>query len=143
MTFNLSASRHKSLDSYNPLKDDIYMSPNMLLYFQNKLENMRQEILSKEHDIFLSLIGNPNKEPDFVDQAVTEELIYDDFMFQEHENKLLKEIDDSLTLIQQGCYGYCQETGEPIGVQRLESVPTTKYSLEVQAEKERIEAIIK
>ena len=124
-------------DNYDPLQDDIYMSPNMLLYFKDKLENMRQEILNKEHDISLSLMNNPNKEPDFVDQAVTEELVYDDFMFQEHENKILKEIDKSPALIEQGSYGYCQETGEAIGVKRLESVPTAKYSLEVQEKKEK------
>lgn len=125
-------------DKYDLIKDDAYMSPNMLSYFKNKLENMRQEILKKEHIISLSLMDNPNKEPDFVDRAVTEELIYDDFMFQEHEHKILIEINASLALIEQGRYGYCQETGEAIGLKRLESVPTTKYSLEVQKKKERI-----
>ena len=125
-------------DQYDLTKDEVYMSPNMLNYFKNKLENMRQEILEKEHNISLSLMDNPNKEPDFVDRAVTEELIYDDFMFQEHEHKILIEINAALALIEEGSYGYCQETGEAIGLKRLESVPTTKYSLEVQKKKERI-----
>ena len=130
-------------DKYDFIKDEVYMSPNMLSYFKNKLENMKQEILKKEHDISLSLMDNPNKEPDLVDRAVTEELLYDDFMFQEHEHKILMEIDDSLALIEQGRYGYCQETGEAIGLKRLESVPTAKYSLAVQEAKERMGLIIK
>jgi DnaK suppressor protein len=83
-------------------------------------------------------MDNPNREPDFVDRAVTEELIYDDFMFQEHEHKILIEINAALALIEEGSYGYCQETGEAIGLKRLESVPTTKYSLEAQKKKEKI-----
>jgi DnaK suppressor protein len=125
-------------DQYDLTKDEVYMSPNMLNYFKNKLENMRQDILEKEHTISLSLMDNPNKEPDFVDRAVTEELIYDDFMFQEHEHKILIEINAALALIEEGSYGYCQETGEAIGIKRLESVPTTKYSLEAQKKKEKI-----
>ena len=125
-------------DQYDLTKDEVYMSPNMLNYFKNKLENMRQDILEKEHTISLSLMDNPNREPDFVDRAVTEELIYDDFMFQEHEHKILIEINAALALIEEGSYGYCQETGEAIGLKRLESVPTTKYSLEAQKKKEKI-----
>ena len=125
-------------DQYDLTKDEVYMSPNMLNYFKNKLENMRQDILEKEHTISLSLMDNPNKEPDFVDRAVTEELIYDDFMFQEHEHRILIEINAALALIEEGSYGYCQETGEAIGLKRLESVPTTKYSLEAQKKKEKI-----
>jgi len=126
---------------YDPVTDNVYMSPNMLCYFKNQLEKMREEILNKAHEISLSLMGNPNKELDFVDQAVTDELTYDRFMFQEHENKLLKEIDDSLALMEQGEYGYCQKTGLAIGVKRLKSVPTTKYSVEAQKAKEKAEVV--
>jgi len=127
--------------NYDPMKDDTYMSPDMLRYFKDKLEKLRQEILDKENNISLSLINNPNKESDFVDQAVTEELTYDNFMFQEHENKLRKEIEDSLALIEEGRYGYCKKTGKPIGAKRLETVPATKYSLEGQEEKEAVSTI--
>lgn len=90
--------------NYDPLKDTVYMSPNMLLYFKKKLEHMHYN-----HDII-------------------EELHCNDLCHQAREYRLRKEIDDALVRIEQGSYGYCEKTGMPIGITHLLRSPVAKYS---------------
>ncbi len=117
---------------YDPLTDSNYMSADMLFYFKNKLRKMQQAILNKETAISLSLVDNPNKEPDHVDQGTREELLYNDFMLQEHEDHALKEIEHALDRIAKGSYGYCELTGEAIGVKRLEANPAARFCINPQ-----------
>lgn len=93
---------------YNPLEDSIYMSPNMLLYFKQKLESMRSN------------------------QSIIEELHYNNLLHHAYEYLLRKEIDNALARIELGTYGYCAKTGKPIGVEYLMGSPEAKYSLEEQ-----------
>jgi len=121
---------------YDLLKDPQYMSPDMVLYFKNQLTNLCQSLLEKEKAISLSLTHEPYREPDPVDEGVNEELHFSDFAFQEHEDHLRREIELALQRIKEGKYGYCEETGEPIGVQRLMLVPYTRYCAKIQEQRE-------
>ncbi|MBM3633652.1 MAG: TraR/DksA family transcriptional regulator [Alphaproteobacteria bacterium] len=126
-----------ALSSYDPFNDPEYMSEQMLCYFKDKLEKMHKQVLAKEEAISLSLTEAPNREPDPVDQGTNEGLHNRDFMFQEHEDQVRHEIELGLERINEGIYGYCEETGEPIGVKRLLAVPYTRYCFKAQDFKER------
>lgn len=123
--------------SYDPLNDPGYMSEQMLDYFKNRLEKMDKEISKKEESISLSLIDDPNREPDHVDQGANEGIHIADFNLQEHEDQLRHEVGLALKRINEGTYGYCEETGEAIGVKRLLAVPYARYCLKVQKHKEQ------
>ena len=133
---NNSKSANTLPENYDPLQDEVYMSGYMILYFRQKLENMLIEILHKENEISHNLSENPNREADYVDQGTNEELMLQDFTLQEYEDKRRKEVEEALLSIENGDYGYCAETGEPIGVPRLLSVPTAKYQVKIQEAKE-------
>lgn len=122
---------------YDPLKDTSYMSNHMRHYFKNKLSLMLHELLKKEQIISLSLMDLSHREADHIDQGACEEFRYNQFAFQEHDNHLLREVEEALGRIQDKTYGYCEETGDPIGVRRLEAVPQTRYCLKVQENKEQ------
>src|SRR3954451_2689061 len=89
-------------DNYDPLNDQIYMSPYMLRYFKNKLEKMLDEILRKENDASHANMRKPHKETDRVDQGSVEELLFQDFILQEHEEGLKQEIIEALEKIKNG-----------------------------------------
>lgn len=122
---------------YDPQQDKDYMSPYMLRYFKDKLKNMLNEILKKENEISHSMLDEPYRQPDHVDEAASESLHFNEFMFQEHEDLLRHEVEEALGRINKGTYGYCADTGDPIGVKRLLSVPTAIYRADIQQAKER------
>ncbi len=122
--------------SYDPLNDPEYMSAEMLLYFKDKLMQMHNEMLEREKLISLSLLDAPNQEPDLVDRGVNEELRIEPFSYLEHEDQLRHEVESALQRMNEGTYGYCEETGAPIGVKRLLAVPYARYSLKIQKYKE-------
>jgi DnaK suppressor protein len=124
-------------DEYNPIADDEYMSPNMLTYFERKLEYLKKEILDKEENIRSEIAYMPGREPDHVDQGINEEIRHQDIAFYDHEEDMLRQVDEALARIKTGDYGFCYETGEPIGVKRLEVAPWAKYSIEVQEQIEK------
>jgi DnaK suppressor protein len=123
--------------SYNPLEDSTYLSEEMVNYFKNQLMQMHADIVKKDAEIFLSYLDNTNREPDRIDQATNEGLHMQDFIFQEHGSHLRHEVEFALMRIEDGTYGYCQQTGEPIGVKRLLVVPYALYCLKVQKYKEK------
>ncbi len=122
---------------YDPLEDPEYMSDHMRQYFKNKLSLMLHDLLKKEQIISLSLMDASHREADHIDQGASEELRYNQFAFQEHDNLLLREVEEALERIHDKTYGYCEETGDPIGIRRLEAVPHTRYCLKVQQDKEQ------
>jgi DnaK suppressor protein len=124
---------------YDPLDDPNYMSLKMLQYFENILNKMLDDICNKEHSISLSLMDNPTKEADHVDQGSQEEQHYNDFMYQEHEEHMRQEVEYALRRISNYTYGYCEETKEPIGVKRLLIAPQARYCMEMQKEREKKE----
>ena len=126
----------EDINGYDPEQDATYMSPAMLSFFEKKLKVLQIETIEKEQDISHSLVDNPNREADMVDQGAQEGQYYTDFMLQEHEDHLRVATEKALERIRQGTYGYCEVTSEPIGVKRLLIVPTAKYCIKVQEERE-------
>ena len=124
-------------DNYDPLKDEEYMSQYMLRYFKNLLANTLDKILQKEPQISHSIMEESIIRADYLDQGVEEELRHNEFTFLEFENIRRIETEEALDRINHGDYGYCLETGDPIGVKRLIIVPTAKYTLEIQEIKEK------
>jgi DnaK suppressor protein len=122
---------------YNPLADPVYMSPAMLAYFEEKLMALLAKLKKQSSDTLLHALPNITRESDYIDQGTNEELRQHQSIFQEHEDRLRHQIEAALKRIGDGSYGYCEETGEPIGVRRLEAVPQTRYCVKVQQEKEQ------
>ena len=117
-----------------------YMNEAQLAFFQDRLTSMKEEILEnaretgehlKENEIF----ADPN------DRATVEEENMLEQRVRDRERKLLKKIDSALRRIESGDYGYCKETGDPIGVGRLIARPTADLSIEAQEKHERMEKL--
>jgi len=117
-----------------------YMNEAQLAYFKAKLTRMRDEILEnaretgehlKENEVF----ADPN------DRATVEEENLLEQRVRDRERKLLKKINSSLIRIEEGEYGFCQETGDPIGIPRLLARPTAELSIEAQEKHERLEKL--
>lgn len=126
-----------TLSSYNSLDKSDYLSEEMLNYFRHKLNELYEQVIKKEEALSLSFTEVPIRVPDRVDQGANEELLNQNYMFQEHENHLQQDIESALQRIDDGVFGYCEETGEPIGLKRLLAIPYARYCLKVQEHKEQ------
>lgn len=122
------------------MPEDAYMNEAQLTFFKNKLLAMREEIIDnaretnehlKENEVF----ADPN------DRATVEEENMLEQRVRDRERKLLKKINASLTRIEEGDYGFCLETGDPIGLPRLLARPTAELSIEAQEKHERLEKL--
>lgn len=103
-----------------------YMQEEKLKYFRNKLIALKEELLQKDEEIKLSLKNYSNKEE-----------INDILMSTQKREKMLKEINAALERCTDGTFGYCEETGEEIGYNRLEIQPTARYCIEAQEKLEK------
>lgn len=134
-------NRQERLDfetkNYNPLTDPNYMSLQMLSYFMDQLKSLEHRYLAKEQEISTSTLELPQIEADHVDRGTREEYNFEQFSFQDHEDSVLKEVQAALKRIEEGNYGYCEETGQEIGVKRLQAIPYARYCVEVQSQKEQ------
>jgi DnaK suppressor protein len=113
-----------------------YMSAEQLAFFRERLLEMQKELLEKA-DLTSEHLREHELEADPTDQATIEEEYALELRARERERKLLKKIDESLRRIDEGSYGYCEETGEPIGVPRLLARPTATLTIEAQARREQ------
>ncbi len=116
------------------------MNPSMLEYFRRRLLNWQSELLHESNETLNSLqIDGGMQEPDLADRASAETDRALEFRTRDRERKLLSKIQAALQRIDDGSYGYCEETGDPIGVKRLEARPIATLSLEAQERHERLE----
>jgi DnaK suppressor protein len=118
------------------MSDDDYMNDAQLNFFRHKLIEMKGEILKNAQETTENL-QDFLMVPDPVDRATIEEEHALELRTRDRERKLLVKIEESLTRIRQGEYGYCEETGEPIGLRRLLARPTATLSLEAQERREK------
>ena len=130
-------SSNKLLTEAEILKmgDKDYMNEAQLAFFKNRLEQLRDEIL-KNADQTTEHLRETVIVPDPADRATIEEEHALELRTRDRERKLLKKVEQSLTRIESGDYGWCEETGEPIGVPRLLARPTATLSLEAQQRRE-------
>ena len=127
--------------NYNPLKDKgKYMNPVMLEYFRLKLVDWRSDLLRESSEtIHNTLQETELQQPDLADRATAETDHALELRTRDRERKLISKINSALQRINDGEYGYCEETGEPIGVPRLEARPVATLSLEAQERHEKME----
>ncbi len=112
-----------------------YMNDAQLAFFRDRLQQLEQEILSNA-DTTTENLRETQFVPDPADRATIEEEHALELRTRDRERKLLKKVQQSLKLIDTGEYGYCEETGEPIGLKRLLARPTATLSLEAQERRE-------
>ena len=126
--------------NYKPTEKEAYMNPVMLAYFQHKLLEWKAEIV-READMLLHELQAEGgmQEPDITDRASIETDVALEFRTRDRQRKLISKIDEALERIERGEYGFCEETGEPIGVKRLEARPVATLSVEAQERHERLE----
>ena len=116
-----------------PVKD--YMNESQLAFFRNILATLRDELLANAGETSEHLRETPSV-PDPADRATIEEEHALELRTRDRERKLMKKIEQSLARIDAGDYGYCDETGEPIGLKRLLARPTANLSIEAQQRRE-------
>ncbi|HYF86346.1 RNA polymerase-binding protein DksA [Azospirillum sp.] len=124
---------------YTPSEDEPFMNPTMREYFRQKLLRWRAELLAESSETLHSLQEGGIQEPDIADRASAETDRALELRTRDRERKLISKIDAALERIVDGSYGYCEETGEPISVRRLDARPIATLSLEAQERHERME----
>lgn len=124
---------------YVPSAKEEYMNSNQLEYFRQKLLHWRSEQLHESEETLHHLQEEDHNEPDLTDRATTETNRALELRTRDRARKLITKIDDALARIAEGSYGYCEETGDPIGLARLEARPVATLTLEAQERHERLE----
>lgn len=138
----MAASKDVTIPAkYDPHKDKKgYMNPIMLEYFRQKLIEWRSELLRESSETIAHTLQETElQKPDLADRASAETDHALELRTRDRERKLISKINEALMRIDDGEYGYCEETGEPIGVARLEARPVATLSLEAQERHERKE----
>jgi DnaK suppressor protein len=126
---------------YRPSEDEPYMSEHQREYFRRKLLHWREEILRGSSETLRQLKEEDNRLADMSDWASFETDRNFQLRARDRERKLLSKIDEALKRLEEGTYGYCEETQEPIGLRRLEARPIATLSIEAQERHERREKI--
>lgn len=124
---------------YQPHDDEAFMNPRQREYFKQKLLSWKEEIYREAQDTLDSLQNDSTHEADIADRASTESERSIELRTRDRQRKLIAKIDAALQRIEDGSYGYCDETGEPISLKRLEARPVATLSLEAQERHERRE----
>ena len=131
------------LKGYKPTPDEEFMNPRQKAYFRKKLEDWKEEILAGAKTTIGNLRAESSNHPDLVDRASAESDKALELRTRDRQRKLISKIDAAIRRIDEGTYGYCDDTGEPIGIGRLEARPTATLSLEAQERHERNERVVK
>ena len=117
--------------------EEEYMNADQLAFFRELLVKLQDELIQKAADT-TGHLQNHEAAPDPADRATQEEEYALELRTRDRERKLLNKIQDTIRLIDQGEYGYCRDTGEPIGLKRLLARPTATLSVEAQERRERM-----
>ena len=128
-------------DDYRPADDEPFMNDKQLEYFRRKLENLKAELLDESRTTIETLQDGTRNIPDVADRASEETDRALELRIRDRQRKLVGKIDSALRRIDEGEYGYCADTGEPISLKRLDARPTTTLSLEAQERHERREKV--
>ncbi len=126
---------------YRPSEDEDFMNPMQQEYFRQKLLKWRSELLRESSTTLQHLQTGGMQEPDLADRATLETDSSLELRTRDRERKLIQKIDEALERLDHDDYGYCEETGEPIGLSRLEARPIATLSLEAQERHERQEKL--
>jgi DnaK suppressor protein len=124
---------------YVPGEDEDFMNPMMQEFFRQRLIEWREELLKESGQTLQNMQTTSMQEPDIADRASLESERTLELRTRDRERKLITKIDAALRRIESGDYGYCEDTGEPIGVRRLIARPIATLSIEAQERHERME----
>ncbi|MDB5432762.1 MAG: dnaK suppressor protein [Caulobacter sp.] len=127
--------------AYRPSEDEEFMNERQLDYFKKKLLTWKDEILRESRETVTHLQAETENHPDLADRATSETDRALELRTRDRQRKLISKIDEALRRIEDGSYGYCEETGEPITLARLEARPVATLSLEAQERHERRERV--
>lgn len=127
--------------NYRPSEDETFMSNTQQAYFKQKLESWKADILKESQSTIDVLKGESEKLPDAADRASSETDRSIELRARDRQRKLVKKIDGALKRIEEGVYGYCEDTGEPINLKRLDARPIATLSIEAQERHERREKV--
>ncbi len=133
--------RPRLSSGYLPSEDEVFMNPRHLEYFRRALQGWRDELLKDSSLTLQHLQEDSLQSPDIADRASAETGRAVELRTRDRERKLISKIGEALQRIDNGTYGYCEETGVPIGIRRLEARPIATLSLEAQERHERLEKI--
>ncbi len=125
--------------AYRPSSDEPFMNRRQLEYFRRKLLHWRAELLAESSATLRHLQEDTFQEPDVADRASVETDRAVELRTRDRERKLIAKIDAALSRIEDGSYGFCEETNEPIGLARLEARPIATLCVEAQERHERME----
>jgi len=128
-------------DDYRPAEDEPFMNDRQLEYFRRKLIEWKNDLLADSRDTIEGLQGNTRNIPDVADRASEETDRALELRTRDRQRKLVAKIDAALRRIDEGEYGFCDVTGEPISLKRLDARPIATMSLEAQERHERREKV--
>ena len=126
-------------EDYSPSSDEEYMNANQLEYFRRKLNAWRDELLEESEETVTHLQEENWKEPDVIDRASVEADASLELRTRNRYRKLISKIDQALQRVDEKDFGYCEETGEEIGIPRLEARPIATMTIEAQERHEKME----
>jgi len=126
---------------YRPSPDEPFMNERQLEYFRRKLQAWKESILAESKETLAQLQSDSLREPDITDRASSETDWSIELRTRDRQRKLISKIDAALRRIDEGEYGYCEVTGEPISLARLEARPIATMTVEAQERHERNEKI--
>ena len=127
--------------SYRPSEREPFMNERQLAYFRQKLEDWKDDLLRESRDTLQNLQDETLNLPDLADRASSETDRAIELRARDRQRKLIAKIDAAIARIEDGSYGYCEETGEPISLRRLEARPIATLSIEAQERHERRERV--
>lgn len=130
-------------EDYRPSEGEAFMNDRQRAYFRRLLEAWKAEIIDGAKQTINNLQDESGSLPDIVDRAAAESDKALELRTRDRQRKLISKIDAALRRIEDGTYGYCEATGEPIGLRRLEARPTATLSLEAQERHERKERTLR
>jgi len=130
-------------DDYRPSESEPFMNERQRAYFRRKLLLWKEEILRQTRETLQGLHEETLQHADLADRATSETDRALELRARDRQRKLISKIDSALARIEDGSYGYCEETGEPIGLKRLDARPIATLSLEAQERHERKERTLR
>ena len=128
-------------EAYRPSEDEPFMNDRQVEYFRRKLLHWKEDILRESRETLSHLQSETENHPDLADRASSETDRALELRTRDRQRKLISKIDEALRRIDDGSYGWCEETGEPIGLARLDARPIATLSLEAQERHERRERV--
>ncbi len=133
--------KNVALADYRPTDSEPFMNDRQREYFRQKLLNWKEDILRESRETLQHLHDDNQNHPDLADRASSETDRAIELRARDRQRKLISKIDAALQRIDDGTYGYCEETGEPISLKRLDARPIATLSIEAQERHERRERV--